>query len=287
MKLGHMTAPSVRRHLPTPTQRVVACANEPRSFRNAIALADQVGVAVAQLEQAAVDLLVSGSALARPQTSAVVEQHFQLVDVVGRARPGAVELRHDRADAAGVARDHPAERAVLVRRGVGPEGELVIVLGLRAQVVEDQPRLDAREAALGVDLQQVVEVLGEVDHHGDVGRLARESRAAAPREERRAVFAAEPHRLDDVRDRAGNDDADRQLAVVRAGRGVERPVARGEPHLAFDGLPQIVLELAHAAYLAASARFSSRPLPGRERSGRSKPFSGSSTPSQSSGSSRT
>src|SRR4029453_14674619 len=35
MKLGHITPPSVWRHLPTPTQRVVACANEPLSFRNA------------------------------------------------------------------------------------------------------------------------------------------------------------------------------------------------------------------------------------------------------------
>src|SRR5690348_12180497 len=32
MKLGHMTPPSVCRHLPIPTQRVVACANEPPSF---------------------------------------------------------------------------------------------------------------------------------------------------------------------------------------------------------------------------------------------------------------
>jgi hypothetical protein len=30
-KLGHITPPSVRRHLPMPTQRVVACANEPPS----------------------------------------------------------------------------------------------------------------------------------------------------------------------------------------------------------------------------------------------------------------
>src|SRR5919199_3773090 len=35
MKLGHMTPPSVCRHLPTPTQRVVACAHEPLSLRNA------------------------------------------------------------------------------------------------------------------------------------------------------------------------------------------------------------------------------------------------------------
>src|SRR5204863_461759 len=35
MKLGHMTPLSVRRHLPIPTQRVVACAKEPWSFGNA------------------------------------------------------------------------------------------------------------------------------------------------------------------------------------------------------------------------------------------------------------
>src|SRR5204863_1214081 len=35
MKLGHITPPSVRRHLPIPTQRVVACANEPLSFGKA------------------------------------------------------------------------------------------------------------------------------------------------------------------------------------------------------------------------------------------------------------
>src|SRR5438876_789408 len=122
-------------------------------------------------------LLVAG--LADLQPGAVVEEDVEFVNVVRHPRARAVELRHDRADSAGVVADHAAERAVVVRGGVGAEGELVLGLGGFAQVVEDQTRLDAREPPLGVDLDDLVQVLGEVDDHGDVAALAGETCAAA------------------------------------------------------------------------------------------------------------
>ena len=103
---------------------------------------------------------------------------------------------------------------MVVRGRVGAEGELVVALGGIAQVVEDQARLNARELARRVDVQRAVQVLGEVQHHGDVAALTREARAAAARQHRRLVLAADAHGLDDVVDRARDDDADRQLAVV-------------------------------------------------------------------------
>src|SRR5207253_10473057 len=116
---------------------------------------------------------------------------------------------------------------------------------------------------------------------------------------------------DDVLDGLRDDDPDRDLPVVGAAGRVERAVARGETHLAADVAAQLALELlpvealartrrraeagvglggdhvGHAAYLSASARFSSRPRPGRPRSGRSTPPSGSGTPSNSNASTRT
>src|SRR5205807_5235452 len=155
-------------------------------------------------------------------------------------------------------------------------------------------RLDPREPALGVDLDDLVQVLGEVDDDGDVAALAGKTGAAAVRKNRRAVLAADAHRLDDVVGRARDDDADRQLPVVRAAGRIERAVARPETDLPLDGAAEVVLEAtdvdvlgrsrrrgeaavgigrnAHqAAYRAASARLSSSPLPGRERSGSSAP----------------
>ncbi len=120
---------------------------------------------------------------------AVVGEHLELVDVVGRPRPRAVELRHDRVDAAGVVADHPAERAVVVRRRIGPEGEIVLLRSCPRRSIEHDTRLDARSLRHGVDLEDPVQVLREVDDHRDVAALAGEAGAAAAREHRRTVLA--------------------------------------------------------------------------------------------------
>ena len=57
---------------------------------------------------------------------------------------------HQRVDAARIVADHPAQRVVRVRRGVGGEGE-VVLLRLEAEDVEDGARLNPRQLLLGID----------------------------------------------------------------------------------------------------------------------------------------
>ena len=211
----------------------VVARDAPRDPR--VAPAHEVAVAVGQLLQLRRQRVGHACAVgADAQSLAAIGEHLELVHVVGAARPGSVELRHHRAHATGVRADHPAERAVLVCGRIGPERESVF-LGALTEPVEHHARLHAREPALRVDVEDAVEVLGEVEHDRDVDRLAREARAAAARHDRRLVLAAGADRGDDVLRRTRKDDADRQLPVVRARARVERPVAGREADLAFDG----------------------------------------------------
>src|SRR5207248_9059914 len=126
-----------------------------------------------------------------------------------------VELRLHRMPAAGVVAEHPAERAVRVRGRIRPEGEAMPLGRDAAQVVEDAARLYARDAAAGVDLEDVVEVLREVDQHRRVAALAGEARAAAAEDDRRPVLAADAVDLDELVQVAREDDAAWRDAGVR------------------------------------------------------------------------
>jgi hypothetical protein len=101
-------------------------------------------------------------------------------------------------------------------------------------VVEDATGLHAGDAALGVDLENVVEVLREVDQHRGVAALAGEARAAAAQDDRRAVLAADAMDLDELVNVSRDDDADRRHPVVRRVGRVEGAARGVEPDLAFD-----------------------------------------------------
>jgi hypothetical protein len=206
------------------------------------ALADELGIAPAQRIEPSVDLaaaaafgddpaqfLVTRRADAEPQP--VIGEDVQLEDVVGGA------ARHHGMDAAGIVADHAAERVVVVRRRIGAEGEMVRLGGV-SQIVEYDARLDPGEPLRGVDGQDMVEVFGVVDDHRSVAALARQARAAAARQEGRAMLAAERHGGEDIPDAARDDDTDRHLSVVRAVGRIERSVAPAEPHFAGDATLQ-------------------------------------------------
>jgi hypothetical protein len=107
------------------------------------------------------------------------------------------------------------------RRRVRPEGQAVSSRG-PPQVVQDRPRLDAGEAAAGVDLQDAVHVLRHVDHDRDVAALTREARPCPAREHRSPELPAEVERLEHIGDVSRHDDTDRDLPVIRRVRRVER-----------------------------------------------------------------
>ena len=120
---------------------------------------------------------------------------------------------------------------MVVSRRIGREGE-VVLLSARAKPVEHQTRLHAREAALGVEPKQLVEVLGAVDDQGHVAALTGQRRAGAARDDGRAVLSRGRHRLDHVAQRARDHHSDGHLAIVRGVGRVERAAAVVEAHLA-------------------------------------------------------
>jgi hypothetical protein len=203
-----------------------------------IAGADQIGVAMAQFVELAIDLAVPPAGgndraqliLARrsdAQPQPVIGQDVELAHIVGGA------AGHHRMHAAGIVADHAAQRVVVVGRRIGAKRQ-VIFLGGVAQIVEDAARLDPGGARVRLDRQDMVQVFRIIGDDRGVAALAGKARAAAARQKRSAVFTAQPHRRDDVLDALRHDDSDRYLPVVRAVGRIERAVAGREADFACD-----------------------------------------------------
>ena len=118
-----------------------------------------------------------------------------------------------------------------MRGGIGAEGEVVLLGGI-AEPVEHDARLHTREAPLRVELKQLLHVLGEVEDHRLVHRLAGQAGAAAARDDRCAVPAAQLERGLYVLGRARDHDAERHLPVARGVVCVKGTRAVREAHLA-------------------------------------------------------
>jgi hypothetical protein len=123
-------------------------------------------------------------------------------------------------DAAGVVADHAANGAAVVAGGIWRERQ-VIFLGGVAKMVEDDSGLDAREAALGIDLENVAHVLREIEDDGNVAALSGERCASTAAKQGRAELAAGFNRSKDVGGVTRENNADRDLAIVGAVGGVE------------------------------------------------------------------
>ncbi len=196
----------------------------------------RLGVAVGEVPQTAVDLApppagsdggrqIGVARRADGEALAVVGQDVEGGHVVGGA------AGHDGVDAAAVVADHAAQGAAVVGGRVGPEGEAV-GLGGGPQVVQHRARLHHGQAALGVDLDDPMHVLGEVQHHRHVAALAGQAGAAAAGQDRHVVLAAEGDSGHDVVGVAREDDADWDLPVVGGVGGVQGAAAAVEADLA-------------------------------------------------------
>jgi hypothetical protein len=115
--------------------------------------------------------------------------------------------------AAGVVADHASERAAIVRGGIGREGK-VVLLGCGTEAIKDDSRLDARDAALGIDFKNARHVLRKVEDNGGVAALSGKRSTSAAGQQWSAVLAAEGNRGQHVFFVARNYDADRNLAVI-------------------------------------------------------------------------
>jgi hypothetical protein len=203
------------------------------------AAADQVRVAVAQVPQSAVNrapatacfdlaLEVGLAHWTNSEAQAVVGENLQLLGVVRRL------AAHHGVGAAGVVADHTAEGAVLVRRWIGSQRQMML-LGCVAELVADHAWLDPGCAPVGVCLRDVVDVLGEVDDHRNVAALSGEAGATTSAEDRHPMLMADRDGGNDVVQVARDDDADGHLAVHRQVGHLECPAAVIEPDLTTDG----------------------------------------------------
>jgi hypothetical protein len=150
---------------------------------------DVVGVAVAQIAQLGVDLALaaaSGDNLVEvlflvdpdPEPGTVVGQYLQRFGVVRSTRSGAIERRLDGVDAAGIVADIAADRAPGVRGGIRAEDQPVLGGG-PVELLVDHPGFCGDQLAGNLDFPDPGEVLGEVDDHRDVDRLARQAGTTA------------------------------------------------------------------------------------------------------------
>ena len=109
-----------------------------------------------------------------------------------------------------------------------------------AQCIEHHAWLDTGKPPAGIDLEDLIHVLGEVQHDGDIAALSRKARARPSSQHRGIEFPARRHCRNHVFRIARDHEANRNLAVIRPVRRVEGAAPAIETHLA----PQRALQLA-------------------------------------------
>src|ERR1700739_2464225 len=137
-----------------------------------------------------------------------------------------------------VVADHPAEIAVLVRRGIRAESKIKLV-GSLAQLIQHNTRLGPGKFFRWIDLKNQIQIFREIDNDRDGARLAVRAGSCAPWQKGRSVLARQSNRLDDIFYAARNDNADGRLPIVRAIDGVESACALIEADLAHESGTQV------------------------------------------------
>jgi len=111
------------------------------------------------------------------------------------------------------------------------------------QRVENDPRLNPRGFPGGVQLENPVHRLREIQHDGDVAALSGQTRPGAARQDGRVERPARGHSREHVFCITRDDEADRNLTVVGPVRRVQRAASAIEPDLAADGPRELAFEL--------------------------------------------
>ena len=163
----------------------------------------------------------------RMEACAVVEDDVERLDVLDR------DAVHLRAHATAVVPEHATETAMTVGRGLWSPRQTERLAGLDELVAHDA-WLDRRQPRLGIQPDDPIHALGEVEHHGLVDRLARQRRPTPTRDDRRAQLATHRNCGEHVVLRCGDDDPERDAPVVRCVLRVERAGSCLEAYLALN-----------------------------------------------------
>src|SRR5262245_40047891 len=118
----------------------------------------------------------------------------------------------------------------------------MVAFGFLAQPVEHDTGLHARGLALRIEVDQFIEVLGEIENHCDVAALPGEACPASTRQQWRLMTPALLDSRDHVFHRFWYNDANRHLPVIGAVRCIERPAAVIEADFALDPFSNLRFE---------------------------------------------
>jgi hypothetical protein len=97
----------------------------------------------------------------------------------------------------------------------------MVLFGGGAEMIEHDSRLNPRNAAGGVDFENSRHVFREIENDGNIAALAGKRRAGAAAKKRSSELATKRYGCDDVFVRAGENDTDWNLAIVRTVGGIE------------------------------------------------------------------
>src|SRR5436305_15303086 len=101
-------------------------------------------------------------------------------------------------------------------------------------MVEDDSRLDTRNPTIGIDLEDVAHVPGEIEHDGHVAALSGEGGSTAAAKKRSTKFAAHRNCSENIVVIARENDPDWNLPIVGTVGRVHRTRTIVETDIAAD-----------------------------------------------------
>ena len=129
---------------------------------------------------------------------------------------------------------------MIVRRGIRAPGQRVRLCRV-AQRVTDCSRPHAGILLGRIKLENVMHVLGPVDHDSNVATLPGKTGAASTRKHRRTKLAGRRHGLHNILSGLRDYYADRNLPIVGSIGGIQRLAAGVETDFPFNVLLQFLL----------------------------------------------
>jgi len=113
-----------------------------------------------------------------------------------------------------------------------------MLFGGVAEVIENHPGLHTGDASLGIDLNNISHVLGEIEDDGDVAALSGERSASATAKKGSAEFAADRDGSAHIVGVVRQNHPDRDLAIVGAVGCIQGPAAVVEANFAANLRPE-------------------------------------------------
>ena len=144
----------------------------------------------------------------------------------------------DGVDATRIIADHSAQVAIFVGRRIGTVRQVVLI-GVLTKMVEHYARLYPGIFLLGIQLDDLVQVLREINNHGHVAALPGQTGSPAASQDGSLMLAGHSHGLNHVVNGSRNNHANGNLPVIGAVGGIESAAAFIKANFSRDAPAQI------------------------------------------------